>query len=958
MTSSHHLTGLPRLADKEQTPAQDGQSKGILISEEAVRRRIARQRFASIRGGYQIDTIFLSEDLTIYHPRVRDPLYLQAETADRLRQHLILGPLYRWVVRMDSPLMHTVKQMVKVGYQLARGNFSVLDPVAQERTLKGYRLAERLGDLVDPFLILEDVDLRLKPRGEVTLLTAIVRERSDRFLIDELRELVAGGQLEKAEARIEEALRLYERMWEKGIFNRDLHFFENMRIRDGRVVLRDAGDLTDDFTAAVASLGLLYSDTLDPREHPIEKSAQQLSTFSPNSLVNFYRVEAGHVFSLENFRRRWPTAQDGQAKEISAVVRWFITALAFGFFFTFPSLSFSGILAFYKTLQETYPWQANITIGAFLVGLSDWFGQWMAHRGKGVPILKKQIGFATAWGAFSGGVLTLFYPLINPFPFLVRVGLSVFMGFVKGVIYSVVVSTMKRDLPAEFRSHYNTLHQTEKFVTIFSLEIPIGILKHLFIQSYVPLPDQPAATFVSNGIYALLGGWALNRFDTPLARYAHWLIRRLEPVWRVLEKLGWDIRGQKETAMPFGTTAVPQSDPDPKNDTARDGDGKTAQTAESVTSWIPRLLRESAERHVLQEEVVQQISDFAASHFDKPSGIIPILETIRPLNPYEETILLNAILFLGEWQHIKGLDFQRLIQKKRIGFFVTNVWSGKRIWIDSGRLRHVLYAHRDRDVTEDISTIFFSREIPLSRVFILIRDTLLFGRPLYPLPEEGEMVVWYVQDPLKSDTGIRRMLAIAQRRSDPSGELYDLMTSFPTSGRGAFRVRRGGIVRKGSFSPGPTIQNRIDKRTIYLGSKGMTQILRDRLVVQGPLQSFKPGTAAELIELAIYHTALDGQPIGFKEIGGKVRFIYRNDHLPLELVNAGIPALEILVSERGNVKDAYLPPLQASDSEDETSQDGGHRLQRYQSPIFEDLHLPHAVPVPAMQKPIEVGSGV
>ena len=57
------------------------QATAILGDETETRERIARQIFTPIRGGDQIETVYLGDDLAVYVPRIkgRDPLLSLAE---------------------------------------------------------------------------------------------------------------------------------------------------------------------------------------------------------------------------------------------------------------------------------------------------------------------------------------------------------------------------------------------------------------------------------------------------------------------------------------------------------------------------------------------------------------------------------------------------------------------------------------------------------------------------------------------------------------------------------------------------------------------------------------------------------------------------------------------------------------------------------------------------------------
>ncbi|MBI4435845.1 MAG: carbamate kinase [Candidatus Omnitrophica bacterium] len=281
----HLLEALEGKAGTTIVPTSKDGGTHLGLVEELLQ-KIARQRFTPIFGGAQARTIYLSEDLAIYDLQENTEVTLNHQTSPWAKAAK---------KRIKLVLRHLFGEDLSVGYGL-----------------ESYRIAAALEDTyIDPFVILENVTLRIPKDGEeavIHLRHAIVRERNDVFMVDILKELVQEGKLEEAMAKIEEVFRLD--VWlikEKRIVNLDLHFLKNTRIRNGRVVLRDLGYLTKDRDLALFFLTRLHQGGWEVAGgHPIEVTAQRLSHFAPPSLVNHYRTRAYEVYSIENFKHLWP----------------------------------------------------------------------------------------------------------------------------------------------------------------------------------------------------------------------------------------------------------------------------------------------------------------------------------------------------------------------------------------------------------------------------------------------------------------------------------------------------------------------------------------------------------------------------------------------------------------------------------------------------------------------------
>lgn len=257
---------------------------------------------------------------------------------------------------------------------------------------------------------------------------------------------------------------------------------------------------------------------------------------------------------LKQFLEKYPLVAVGASLLSLALLPALIHALAF-------------LVALYKAFHGYFPWQTDMVTGALLAGLSDLVGQWIAYRAKGVSILTKQVGLVTLLGAVNGWILGRFYQGIEPFSFWMRIGFLSLFGLVKatvGTIYALGIGWVKRHWLPHFKGYYEPFHQIEKFVPLLPIGALIGTVKHLSIQLFVPPSFWTAATFVGNGINALLGGWALNRAEVPFQKLSRFLIRHLDPVWRFLERLGIDLR-KREEPIPSTQMAIPNQVPTGEN---------------------------------------------------------------------------------------------------------------------------------------------------------------------------------------------------------------------------------------------------------------------------------------------------------------------------------------------------------------------------------------------------------
>lgn len=275
----------------------------MLGTESEIRERLERQSFVPTKGGYQIKTVYLGEDLVVCAIKRRDPIFWNDARVRSLSKKPLVGPVYAWARKQNRAFMFHLKQAIKFLVAVVLRE-PAAGPMAMQRTLYGYRLFENLNGLMDPFMILERVKIKT-PYTRVTISPAIVKERSDKTLLDELRELAEQGKMEEANKRIEETMALDQKIWEKRLCNLDFSF-KNYRTRGGKVVLRDAGSGSDHYEDMVHFLETLHGlhGPVEECCNPIQKNTRRLSLLSP-SLSEAYRKRALEVYTVENFKVHW-----------------------------------------------------------------------------------------------------------------------------------------------------------------------------------------------------------------------------------------------------------------------------------------------------------------------------------------------------------------------------------------------------------------------------------------------------------------------------------------------------------------------------------------------------------------------------------------------------------------------------------------------------------------------------
>ena len=283
---------------------RDPKSLSPLGTKEEVQNRLKGHVFKPIKGGYQIKTVYLSDDLVVSIPKRRTPIYWDEEMVQWLESKPAIRPFYVWARRRNSFMMFHLKQGLK--YLLALVSRSpAAGPFAMVSTLNGYRLAQKLDGLMDPFVILDRVEIRTDRHSKRVLSPVIIRERSDETLLDELRELVRLGKVEEAKERTEEAMRLDEKIWEKQLCNIDFSF-KNDRIRHGKVVLRDGGNVSENYREIIHFIETLHGlhGEVEEKCHPIRKNIKRLALFSKN-LSDYFQKRASEIYTIKNFNRCW-----------------------------------------------------------------------------------------------------------------------------------------------------------------------------------------------------------------------------------------------------------------------------------------------------------------------------------------------------------------------------------------------------------------------------------------------------------------------------------------------------------------------------------------------------------------------------------------------------------------------------------------------------------------------------
>jgi hypothetical protein len=276
-----------------------------LGAEEEVCRRLKGQTFTPIDGGYQIKRVYLGTDLVLYVPKRREPIFWEDATIDRILTKPFLGSAYRRLRRINSFGVFHIKQGIKLLVAVLNRD-PAAGPLALIQTLESYRRAERLDGLVDPFLILKAVQIRTGQRRRKKLCWVIVRERCDRSVLMDVRELMQAGDRTRAKSLVEEMVYLDEQIWCQGLLNRDCSL-KNVRVRGDRVVLRDAGQLTAEFAEAAEFLdNIAWPEEPDKRLYcPVRKNLPRLYRID-EELARFYLRVGREVYSVDNLSRCWP----------------------------------------------------------------------------------------------------------------------------------------------------------------------------------------------------------------------------------------------------------------------------------------------------------------------------------------------------------------------------------------------------------------------------------------------------------------------------------------------------------------------------------------------------------------------------------------------------------------------------------------------------------------------------
>lgn len=276
----------------------------MLENEECLRKYLRDQvSSAPLEGGLQVKKVYLSNCYATHLLRVRGASSLTGGLRDKVNNNLFLSKLDRWTRSINSPLIHSVKQNIKILIEVFRGNYSVLTKGKLERTLRSHRLSDSIKDLVDPYVYLKNIVIKRRYFGVINipikLNHTIIKERNDQFVNAELIRLVEEGNLERAKELIFKSVNLDEKLWERHRFNTDLVFLGNMTIRDNSVVLRDLGAITDSRTTAEKFI-------LKSADEHIQYTTQQLSYLNMDDLVDYYKMIAKEIYTIDNFSRLWP----------------------------------------------------------------------------------------------------------------------------------------------------------------------------------------------------------------------------------------------------------------------------------------------------------------------------------------------------------------------------------------------------------------------------------------------------------------------------------------------------------------------------------------------------------------------------------------------------------------------------------------------------------------------------
>lgn len=280
--------------------------EALLGTEDEVRDRLKGHLFQPVEGGHQIKTVYLSSDLVVFTLRRRAPLYWNEERAERIQKNPLFRPLYRWAKERNSWWLYYPKQGIKYLIALASRDPAAGSSFAMRTTLKGYQLSRRLGGLVDPFMILDPVEIRTERDPKLVLSPVIVKERCDKTLLEELEELIASGKEDEVRRRLEELLRLEEEILEKQLANLDIGF-KNYRLRQGKIVLRDSGHVTDNYQEMMYTIESFHGLHGKVREtcNPLMRNIAHLACFSQKLSEEYRKRALDEVYTPKNLDRHW-----------------------------------------------------------------------------------------------------------------------------------------------------------------------------------------------------------------------------------------------------------------------------------------------------------------------------------------------------------------------------------------------------------------------------------------------------------------------------------------------------------------------------------------------------------------------------------------------------------------------------------------------------------------------------
>ena len=241
--------------------------------EGTIRERLQREILILVSDSSMQVTVYGNNEWVVKVPRkARMPLP-DSEIRKMRKEGILHEVLYRVARRILPEIIYDRLRhwYLDIVWPIIHGEFDIL----RKRLVPifaSYALGLRLNPAqVIPYRIVRNLEIKVMTSSGVKTMVipvAIVQERVENLLLDELKSLSTQGDLETSKKRIDEVLKIYEGIWRKGIFIPDVSIAANMGLRNGRVCLCDAGSLFEDRDNALERLeGMVYACQKNATHH-------------------------------------------------------------------------------------------------------------------------------------------------------------------------------------------------------------------------------------------------------------------------------------------------------------------------------------------------------------------------------------------------------------------------------------------------------------------------------------------------------------------------------------------------------------------------------------------------------------------------------------------------------------------------------------------------------------------